>query len=446
MISFRSLAGLALGLAALLVITAFAFSLPFWFTASGLTLFVGLIAGLLLGERTSSGPRNAIEGGAASSGAPRVDFSSLLLDTTLNEMREGLLVIDHEMRVVASNRTARKLFSNLDTSINSRRLTELTRNPAIYDAFLDAVRGIERLGVKVETHGRARQVFDLRVVPLSAPNGRGPSGAVGVFFDVTRLERLEVVRQEFLSNVSHEMRTPLTSIIALAETLESGAIDDPEHNRRFLSIIQKNAARMHRLIDDILELSAIEAGNVKVQPEIVPLRLLVEDVISGLSSAAAARAVKVQNLIKQDARVFADPHRLVQMLTNLIDNAIKFNRESGTVSITHVGAVRDEIHVEDTGEGIPSHHLDRLFERFYRVDRARSRELGGTGLGLAIVKHLARAHDGEVTVESRFGEGTRFTIELPRTTGQQMDESVTQNGDATEPVLLTDGFPEGQKT
>ena len=355
------------------------------------------------------------------------------------------MVIDHEMRVVASNRTARKLFSNLDTSINSRRLTELTRNPAIYDAFLDAVRGIERLGVKVETHGRLRQVFDLRVVPLSAPNGRGPSGAVGVFFDVTRLERLEVVRQEFLSNVSHEMRTPLTSIIALVETLESGAIDDPEHNRRFLSIIQKNAARMHRLIDDILELSAIEAGNVKVQPEIVPLRLLVEDVISGLSSAAAARAVKVQNLIKQDARVFADPHRLVQMLTNLIDNAIKFNRESGTVSITHVGAVRDEIHVEDTGEGIPSHHLDRLFERFYRVDRARSRELGGTGLGLAIVKHLARAHDGEVTVKSRFGEGTRFTIELPRTTGQQMDESVTQNGDATEPVLLTDGFPEGQK-
>jgi two-component system phosphate regulon sensor histidine kinase PhoR len=423
MISLRSLVGLIVGLAALLVIAALVFGLPLWFTASGLTLFMGLGAGLLLGKRTNSADHVATIEHEANSKGTDIDFSSRLLDTTLNEMREGLLVIDHEMRVVASNRTARTLFSHLDDSINSRRLTELTRNPAIYDAFLDGVRGIERAGVKVETHGRARRVFDLRVVPLTTPNGRVPNGAVGVFFDVTRIERLEVVRQEFLSNVSHEMRTPLTSIIALAETLEAGAIDDHEHNRRFLSIIQKNAARMHRLIDDILELSAIEAGNVKVKPEIVPLYPLVEDVISSLSSAAAARAVTVHNLIKQDARVLADPHRLVQMLTNLIDNAIKFNREGGTVSITHGGGVKyDEIQVDDTGEGIPSHHLDRLFERFYRVDQARSRELGGTGLGLAIVKHLARAHGGEVTVESRFGERTRFTIELPPT-DERRDET-----------------------
>ena len=242
------------------------------------------------------------------------------------------------------------------------------------------------------------------------------SCAVGVFFDITRLERLELIRQEFLSNVSHELRTPLTSIIALADTLEAGAIDDSEHNRRFLSIIQKNAARMHRLIDDILELSAIEAGNVKVKPETVQLRSLVEDVIGSLSAAAAARTIAVHNLVDQDAKVLADPHRLVQMLTNLIDNAIKFNREGGMVSISYHAEARDQIKVEDSGEGIQAHHLDRLFERFYRVDRARSRELGGTGLGLAIVKHLARAHGGEVTVESRFGEGTQFTIELPRRT------------------------------
>jgi two-component system, OmpR family, phosphate regulon sensor histidine kinase PhoR len=418
MISLRSLLGLIIGLAVLLVIAALVFGLPLWLTASGLTLFLGLGAGLLLGKRINSADYVATIEHEANSNGTDIDFSSRLLDTTLNEMREGLLVVDHEMRVVASNRTARTLFSNLDDSINSRRLTELTRNPALYDAFLDALRGIERAGVKVETHGRARRVFDLRVVPLTTPNGRTPNGAVGVFFDVTRLERLELVRQEFLSNVSHEMRTPLTSIIALAETLAAGAIDNHEHNRRFLSIIQKNAARMHRLIDDILELSAIEAGNVKVKPEIVPLYPLVEDVISSLSSAAAARAVTVHNLTRQDARVFADPHRLVQMLTNLIDNAIKFNREGGTVSITNGGASNDEIQVDDTGEGIPSHHLDRLFERFYRVDRARSRELGGTGLGLAIVKHLARAHGGEVTVESSLGERTRFTIELPRITDE----------------------------
>jgi two-component system phosphate regulon sensor histidine kinase PhoR len=228
---------------------------------------------------------------------------------------------------------------------------------------------------------------------------------------------LELVRQEFLSNVSHELRTPLTSIMALAETLEAGAIDDQEHNRRFLSIIQKNAARMHRLIDDILELSAIEAGNVKVQPETVHLHALVEDVVGSLSAVATARRIAVRNLVGPEVKVFADPHRLVQMLTNLIDNAIKFNREGGAVSIKYDSHAGDRISVEDTGEGIPAHHLDRLFERFYRVDRARSRELGGTGLGLAIVKHLAKAHGGEVTVESRFGEGTQFTIDLPRHTG-----------------------------
>src|SRR5207245_2350020 len=171
-------------------------------------------------------------------------------------------------------------------------------------------------------------------------NGKGTHGAMGVFFDITLLERLERIRQEFLSNVSHELRTPLTSIIALAETLEAGAIDDPKHNRRFLSIIQKNAARMHRLIDDILELSAIEAGNVKVKPESVPLRLLVEDVIGGLSATAAMRTVALHNRVDQEATDFVDPHRLVQMLTNLIANAIKFNREGGMVSISDQDHVR----------------------------------------------------------------------------------------------------------
>ena len=404
-------------LAALIVIVVYFSGAPLWFMLSALTLFLGSGLGLLLkrqipAARELRGPEQENR----SSDMPGIDISSDLLDATVNEMREGLLVIDAEMRVVASNRAARNLFSHVDDSINLRRLTELTRNPAIYDAFLDAVRGTERAGVKVETYGQAKRVFDLRVVPLRAGNGRSATGAVGVFFDVTRLERLELVRQEFLSNVSHELRTPLTSIMALAETLEAGAIDDQEHNRRFLSIIHKNAARMHRLIDDILELSAIEAGNIKVQPENVQLHELVEDVIGSLSALAAARRIAILNLVELDAKVFADPHRLVQMLTNLIDNAIKFNRECGTVSIKYDSHGANRISVEDTGEGIPAHHLDRLFERFYRVDRARSRELGGTGLGLAIVKHLARAHGGEVMVESRFGEGTQFTIELPAQT------------------------------
>lgn len=353
------------------------------------------------------------------------EYSPELLRATINEMREGLLVIDADMRVVASNRAAERLLSNSGPSINSRRLTELTRNPAIYDAFLDGMRGTERAGVKVETYGPDRRVFDLRVVPLRSASNNVVEGAVGVFFDVTRLERLEIVRQEFLSNVSHELRTPLTSIVALSETLEVGAIDDRENNRRFLSIIQKNAARMHRLIDDILELSAIEAGNVKIQPEPVQLRSLVEDIAGSLTAVAGTRSVTVRNLIPPDAEVFADPHRLMQMLTNLIDNAIKFNRDGGTVSISFNREDHDRILVEDTGEGIPTHHLDRLFERFYRVDRARSRELGGTGLGLAIVKHLARSHGGEVSVQSKFGEGTQFTIELPRYSSAPKTEPLT---------------------
>ena len=400
-------------IAAFLVIFARSQGLPGSFVIIALAVIAGTITGILAGRRSA---RASAPGRTPRSrdGESAIRFSPTLLDATINEMREGLLVIDHEMRVVASNRAARNLFANVEDSLAARRLTELTRNPAIYDAFLDGVRGEERAGVKVETHGDGRHVFDLRVVPLQPVNGRGPGGAVGVFFDITRLERLELIRQEFLSNVSHELRTPLTAIIALAETLEAGALDDREHNRRFLAIIQKNAARMHRLIDDILELSAIEAGNVSVTPELVPLRPLVEDVISSLSAGALSRSVALNNLVDPNARVFADPHRLVQMLTNLIDNAIKFNRERGTVTIKNNSGERDRITVEDTGEGIPAHHLDRLFERFYRVDRARSRELGGTGLGLAIVKHLARAHGGEVTVESRFGEGTRFMIDLPR--------------------------------
>jgi len=149
-----------------------------------------------------------------------------LLEATLSGMREGLLVVNKDMRVVASNPAARKLFNPSVPALKAQRLTELTRNPAIYSAFLDGLKGIERSGVKVETHGPERQIFDLRVVPIGNVNGNGAEGALGVFFDITRTERLELVRQEFLSNVSHELRTPLTAIIAFVETLENGAMED----------------------------------------------------------------------------------------------------------------------------------------------------------------------------------------------------------------------------
>lgn len=337
-----------------------------------------------------------------------------LLEATMGGMREGLLVVNKDMRVVASNPAARTLFSASLAKLNSQRLTELTRNPAIYGAFLDGLKGNEVSGVKVETHGPERQIFDLRVVPIGDVNGNGAQGALGVFFDITRTERLELVRQEFLSNVSHELRTPLTAILAFVETLETGAREDPESCQRFLSIIRKNASRMHGLIDDILELTAIEGGNIQLRAAPVDLNALVDDVFGALTTQARAQNITLQNNVAPDVLVYADSRRLEQMLTNLVDNSIKFSRQNSTVSISHESGARDEILVKDNGDGIPGQHLERLFERFYRVDRARAREKGGTGLGLAIVKHLALLHGGEITVDSELGKGSTFTIYLPK--------------------------------
>jgi two-component system phosphate regulon sensor histidine kinase PhoR len=339
--------------------------------------------------------------------------SATLLQATMQGMREGLLVVDRDLRVVASNSAAQRLFSLANGNPNKKRLTELTRNPAIYDAFLDALKGKERSGVKVELHDPGRHIFDLRVVPLWDEDDNNADGAIGVFFDISRLEKLERVRQEFLSNVSHELRTPLTAILAFVETLETGTLEETDDNRRFLAIIRKNAMRMHTLIDDILELSAIEAGNVKVEPSEISLYPLVNDVVTSLAAKASSADIVINNQIDPRAVVFADPSRLEQMLTNLLENAIKFNRKDGQVTIRYEPGTMNRIMVQDTGEGIPTQHLERLFERFYRVDRARSRELGGTGLGLAIVKHLARAHGGEVRVQSKLGEGSTFWIDLP---------------------------------
>jgi two-component system phosphate regulon sensor histidine kinase PhoR len=215
--------------------------------------------------------------------------------------------------------------------------------------------------------------------------------AIGVFFDITQLERLERVRQEFLSNVSHELRTPLTAIITFVETLQDGALEAPEDARRFVSIIGRNAGRMRTLIEDIMELSAIESGGTKVEARPVLLFHLVQETLRALAAKAEACGVSLVNDVPPDATVYADPRRLEQMLINLVDNAVKFSRRGGAVAVRHARGERDLVSVSDEGEGIPAEHLPRIFERFYRVDRARSRELGGTGLGLAIVKHLHAA-------------------------------------------------------
>jgi two-component system, OmpR family, phosphate regulon sensor histidine kinase PhoR len=391
--------------------------LVFSFSLTALLAFaLGCLAGyfLLKSRNVNNQPVSAnAQDSPADSRSTEIFALGKLFEATLDEMREGLLVVDSDMRVVASNPAAHRLFNLAKGRLESQRLTELTRNPAIYSAFQDALKGKERSGVEIETHDPARRVFDLRVVPLGNSDGTTNEGAIGVFFDITQLEKLERVRQEFLSNVSHELKTPLTAIVAFVETLEAGALDDPQNSKRFLEIIRKNAARMQSLIDDILELSFIEAGNVGVKAEDIELRSLVSDVILSLAAKASSRGITLVNEVPPETLIFVDPRRLEQMLNNLVDNAIKFNRDGGMVTISCETGARTRILVKDTGEGIPAQHLERLFERFYRVDRARSREMGGTGLGLAIVKHLARVHGGEVRVRSELGKGSTFEIDLP---------------------------------
>jgi two-component system phosphate regulon sensor histidine kinase PhoR len=408
-------------------------ALAFWNPLAAVAALCAALAGALTawlannrrGDREATTHREALAPAAGASAAISPQSAKglsgevspgALLDATMDSMREGVVVIDQEMRIVAINRTARERFAQVDSGLKGRRLTELIRNSQIHSAFRAALEEGRRDEVKVWIQSAAeRRAFDLRVAPLRLESRGQTRGAIGVFFDITQLERLERVRQEFLSNVSHELRTPLTAIIAFVETLEEGALDDSENNRRFLSVIRRNAERMHSLIDDILELSAIEAGTVTVEPVVVPLRRIIEDVMMALGARASARRLTLHNEVGAEVQVYADARRLEQMMTNLIDNAIKFNREGGRVLVRHENTgERDRISVTDTGDGIAAEHIPRIFERFYRIDRARDRALGGTGLGLAIVKHLARAHGGEALVHSTPGSGATFTIEIPK--------------------------------
>jgi two-component system phosphate regulon sensor histidine kinase PhoR len=344
-----------------------------------------------------------------------------VLARLLHTLRDGAIVVGDGTRIVAANSAANEAFGRGVDLIEGRRLTEVIRDLTLHQAFQAALDEKKTSEVELEIIGHEPKRYEVRISPVELP---GFAGAVGYFHDVTRVEKLERMRNEFLSNVSHELRTPLTSIMAFVETLEDGAIDDPENNLRFLGVIQRNAERMHRLIDDILELTSIESGTVSISPKECRLDRVVDEIFTSLSGKARESGVTLVNSVSEGSAVYADPMRLEQMLLNLVDNGIKFNRQQGTVDVrSEVSGDRILIHVSDSGEGISAEHLGRLFERFYRVDKARSREIGGTGLGLAITKHLALLHGGEVSVSSTIGSGTTFTIELPVTNGQALTVS-----------------------
>jgi two-component system phosphate regulon sensor histidine kinase PhoR len=341
----------------------------------------------------------------------RGDKSSALYEL-IESSRECVIVVGDEMLVVAANQATRAAFSRGET-LDGRRLSEVIRDADLHDAFRRTLEQREASDLRLEySAAGGSRVFDIHISPIDLD---GRKQAIAFFHDITQIERLEKIRQEFLSNISHELRTPLTSILAFVETLEDGAIDEQENNRRFLGVIKRNAERMRALISDILELSLIESGNVAIELRDVELRPFVDAIFDDLASKAAERRVDLINQVRSGINVRCDPMRFEQMLTNLIDNAIKFNREGGSVTVEiRQDTKSDLISVADTGEGILPEHLGRIFERFYRADRARTSDIGGTGLGLAIVKHLARLHGGEVSLASELATGSTFTIELPR--------------------------------
>jgi two-component system phosphate regulon sensor histidine kinase PhoR len=270
-----------------------------------------------------------------------------------------------------------------------------------------------KLAHTLELPGMEERWVDVNAAAVVDRDG-AHHGAILVFHDLTRVKQLERTRQEFVANVSHELRTPLSLIKGFVETLLEGAQQDPERRTHFLQTIEKHTDRLTFLIEDLLTISLLEGGQVIMNLHAVDLREETQRLIEDLRSRAAARKVTLENTVPAGLSARADADRLQQVLTNLVENAIKYGRPNGRVRIGGQAVPQGlvEMWVEDDGPGIPAEARERVFERFYRVDRARSRESGGTGLGLAIVKHIVQAHGGEVWLKSEVGQGTAFHFTL----------------------------------
>ncbi len=342
----------------------------------------------------------------------RLSVESARREAILASMAEGVLAVNREMRVTFCNEFFLRALGRSESVPENTPLVELLREPELRE-LLERVLSSGALSRQRLQLGSAEgRTFEVHVTPVRAPSYQG---AIAVLHDITDLERLERVRKDFVANVSHELRTPLTAIRGYAETLLEGALEDPENNRKFLEVIKAHAIRLNNIASDLLTLSELESGKRQAEPETVDVSSAVQAALRTVESEARLRNVRVIFDKQAAAEVRGDRTRLEQALINLLDNAVKFNRPGGEVrvdtSVVESGAVR--IVVADTGIGIPSEDQSRIFERFYRVDKARSREMGGTGLGLSIVKHVVERLGGSVTVESQLGKGSRFTILLP---------------------------------
>lgn len=332
----------------------------------------------------------------------------------LDSMLEGVLVLDPEGRVEHMNPALLRLLA-LGSEGRGQPAAGVVPVPGMAELALRAVRQGRITDHEVELPGPPRRTFQVNGVALRDAD-RILAGTLFVFHDLTQHKRLEEQRRDFVANVSHELRTPLSLIKGYTETLLGGAMDQRETMVRFLQTIDRHADRLTFLIEDLLTISRLESGQVIMNMQPTVLRDLVGHVIEDLRRKAGERSVQLRNEVPQAMRVHGDGDRLQQVVLNLVDNAIKYGRPGGQVVIGARSTEEDivEAWVTDDGQGIPPEACERIFERFYRVDRGRSREQGGTGLGLSIVKHIVHAHGGEVRVASEPGRGTTFSFTLPR--------------------------------
>jgi two-component system phosphate regulon sensor histidine kinase PhoR len=326
-------------------------------------------------------------------------------------LQEGVVILNREKQIVSMNQAFKTMFSLTEESKNKSFL-ECVRSEKLNGLAEKAIQGASPMEEEIEWTQPQEKYLLVFAFALNAPE-TGASAAL-IFFDKTQVRHLEQLRRDFVANVSHEIKTPLTSIQGFIETLLSGAVNDEAKAKRFLNLMEEDAKRLKRLLDDLLKLSDIES---KVRlPEKTKLQLgeEINRVVELLSIQINEKKIKVENTVPASVEVFADPDQLRQILLNLLDNAIKFNHTNGNIKIRAKSNPKGvQVLVEDRGIGIPEQAIGRIFERFYRVDSARSREAGGTGLGLSIVKHLVEAHGGSVECQSQPGEGSVFSFTLP---------------------------------
>lgn len=334
------------------------------------------------------------------------------LAAVFNSMIEGVIVVDSAGRVISINPTIERIFDCLKAEVEGKFFLEGLRNNDVAEVINRVLKRGEFVSQELCLSWPVQKVFQINASPIFEM--KSVSGCLLVIHDITEMRKLETMRRDFVANVSHELKTPLTSIKGFVETLLSGALSDKENSRHFLEVIRNHTDRLSSLIDDLLDLSHIESKEIKLDDRKFHVKDLMDEVLFAFKSQVKKKGVDVENNISPDLLLKADKQKIEQVFTNLIDNAIKFNKQNGSINIYSVPLGDSlKIIVEDSGIGIPERDLGRIFERFYRVDKARSRELGGTGLGLAIVKHIIELHKGSVGVESVEGLGSKFWFSLP---------------------------------